>query len=67
MLHGNNLPNYYWAEAINTSCYILNRILIRPSLEKTPYELWKKPHMNFGKTRNLIFVISKDLEVNALF
>ena len=41
MLHENNLPTYFWAEAVNTSYYILNRILIRPSLDKTPYELWK--------------------------
>ena len=53
-LHENNLPNYFWAEAVNTSCYILNRVLIRSSL-------------NFGKTRNLTLAISKFLEVNALF
>ena len=51
MLHGNNLPNYFWAEAVNTSCYILNRALIRPSLDKTPYELWKnkKPNISYFK------------------
>ena len=38
ILHENNLPNYFWAEAVNTSCYILNRVLIRSSLDKTPYE-----------------------------
>ena len=59
ILHGNNLSNYFWAEAVNTSCYILNRVLIRSSLDKT--------HMNFGKTRNLTLAISKFLEVNVLF
>ena len=39
ILHENNLSNYFWAEAVNTSCYILNRVLIRSSLDKTPYEL----------------------------
>ena len=29
MLCENNLPRYFWAEAINTVCYILNRALIR--------------------------------------
>ena len=24
MLHENNLPTYFWAKAVNTSCYILN-------------------------------------------
>ena len=27
MLNENNLPKYFWAEAINTSCYVLNRML----------------------------------------
>ena len=51
ILHENNLPNYFWAEAINTSCYILNRVLIRSSLNKTPYELWKnkKPNISYFK------------------
>ena len=42
MLNENNLPKYFWAEAVNTSSYVLNRILLRPILKKTPYELWKK-------------------------
>ena len=29
MLCESNLPRYFWAEAINTACYILNRTLIR--------------------------------------
>jgi transposase InsO family protein len=40
MLCENNLPKYFWAEAVSTSCYILNRALIRPILKKTPYELY---------------------------
>ena len=50
-LHENNLPTYFWAKVVNTSCYILNRVLIRPSLEKTPYELWKdkKPNISYFK------------------
>ena len=51
ILHENNLPNYFCAEAVNTSYYILNRVLIRSSLDKTPYELWKnkKPNINCFK------------------
>ncbi|WP_368736198.1 DDE-type integrase/transposase/recombinase, partial [Pseudomonas aeruginosa] len=30
MLCENNLPKYFWAESINTACYVLNRALIRP-------------------------------------
>ena len=29
------------AEAVNTACYILNRVSIRPIAKKTPYELWR--------------------------
>ena len=47
MLNENGLPTYFWAEAVNTTCYILNRVLTRPILNKTPYELWK------GRTPNL--------------
>ena len=41
MLNKHNIPQYFWAEAINTICYVINRIIIRSTLDKTPYELWK--------------------------
>ena len=51
MLNENNLPKYFLAEAINTSCYVLNRVLLRSILKKTPYKLWrnKKPNINYFK------------------
>ncbi|KAH9778649.1 hypothetical protein KPL71_007414 [Citrus sinensis] len=51
MLNENSLPNYFWVEAVNTACYVLNRVLIRPNLNKTPYELWKyrKPNIGYFK------------------
>lgn len=35
----------FWAEAVNTTCYVTNRCLIRSIIKKTPYELLnnKKP------------------------
>ena len=39
MLNENVLPKYFWAETINTAYYVLNRMLIRPHLNKTLYEL----------------------------
>ena len=48
MLNEKTLPQYFWAEAVNTACYVLNRVLIRPSLDKTPYELWKNKKPNIG-------------------
>ena len=49
MLCDNELLRYFWAEAIKTTCYILNRALIRPILMKTLYELWKdrKPNLDY--------------------
>ena len=64
ILHENNLPNYFWAEAVNTSCYILNRVLIRSSLVKTSYELWKnkKPNISYFKVfgRKCFILNTKD-------
>ncbi|GKA51691.1 retrovirus-related pol polyprotein from transposon TNT 1-94 [Tanacetum coccineum] len=34
-----SLPQKFWCNAVDTSTYILNRILIRAILGKTPYEL----------------------------
>ena len=49
MLNETNLPKYFWADAVNTACYVSNRVLIRPILKKTPYELYKgrKPNISY--------------------
>ena len=51
MLNEKNLPKYFWVEVVNTSYYVLNRILLRSILKKTPYELWKnkKPNISYFK------------------
>ena len=51
MLLENGLPKSYWAEAVNTANFVLNRCLIRPILKKTPYELFKgrNPNISFFK------------------
>nr|GEV51879.1 retrovirus-related Pol polyprotein from transposon TNT 1-94 [Tanacetum cinerariifolium] len=38
MLNEQSLPQKFWCNAVDTSTYILNRILIRAILGKTPYE-----------------------------
>ncbi|GJS89065.1 retrovirus-related pol polyprotein from transposon TNT 1-94 [Tanacetum coccineum] len=43
MLNQQSLPQKFWCNAIDTSTYILNRILIRAILGKTPYELLREP------------------------
>jgi len=35
MLFESSIPKYFWSEAVNTSCYVQNKILIRPILERT--------------------------------
>jgi len=49
MLNDNSTPKNFWAEAMNTACYLQNKIYIRPILKKTPYEFWKgqKPNISF--------------------
>ncbi|CAM8927908.1 unnamed protein product [Rhodiola kirilowii] len=37
----------FWAEAMNSACYVLNRCYLRPNLNKTPYELLN------GRTPNI--------------
>ena len=41
MLIERNLPRKFWAEAVNTSYYIVNRALVRFSSRKTSYEMFK--------------------------
>jgi len=37
--------------AVSTACYVLNRVLIRPILKKTPYELFKGRKLNISHLR----------------
>ncbi|XP_024011253.1 uncharacterized protein LOC112086523 [Eutrema salsugineum] len=49
MIYGNQVPKRFWAEAVSTACYIINRVYMRKGTSKTPYELWK------GKTPNVSY------------
>ncbi|GKE13800.1 putative ribonuclease H-like domain-containing protein [Tanacetum coccineum] len=39
MLVDSFLPIVFWVEAVNTACYVLNRVLVTKPHNKTPYEL----------------------------
>ncbi|GKF13907.1 putative ribonuclease H-like domain-containing protein [Tanacetum coccineum] len=39
MLADSKLPTMFWTEAVSTSCYVLNRVLVTKPHNKTPYEL----------------------------
>ncbi|GJT90536.1 putative ribonuclease H-like domain-containing protein [Tanacetum coccineum] len=51
MLVDSKLPTTFWAEAINTACYVLNRVLVIKPHNKTPYELirGRPPLIDFMK------------------
>ena len=51
MILSSNLSQGYWAEAVSTACYILNRAILRPIIGKTPYELFK------GRTLNISHLV----------
>lgn len=55
MIHENNLPKYLWAEDVNTTCYVQNKIYIRHILNKTLYELFKGRKPNFYYFHQFIF------------
>nr|CAD1820646.1 unnamed protein product [Ananas comosus var. bracteatus] len=47
MMKGKGLPNQFWAEAVNTTVFILNRSPTKAVQNKTPYEAWhgQKPQV----------------------
>ncbi|GJY63278.1 putative ribonuclease H-like domain-containing protein [Tanacetum coccineum] len=51
MLVNSKLPTTFWAEAVNTACYVLNRVLVIKPHNKTPYELirGRTPLIDFMK------------------
>ncbi|GJT31038.1 ribonuclease H-like domain-containing protein [Tanacetum coccineum] len=49
MLADSKLPTTFWAEAVNTACYVQNRVLVIKPRNKTPCELFlgRKPALSF--------------------
>jgi hypothetical protein len=41
MLHNKGLEKHFWAEAVKTTCHVINRVNFRPGSKKTLYELCK--------------------------
>lgn len=39
MLNSKKLTRCLWAKALNTACYIINYVYLRPDTKKTSYEL----------------------------
>lgn len=51
LLFEKKLFSKFWAEAINTMVYLLNRLLKKTLKNKTPYEVWNgvKPFVKYLK------------------
>ncbi|GJY30190.1 putative ribonuclease H-like domain-containing protein [Tanacetum coccineum] len=49
MLADSKLPTTFWAEAVNTACYVQNMVLVIKPHNKTSYELFlgRKPALSF--------------------
>jgi hypothetical protein len=52
-------PDRFWAEAINTACYSINRLYLHRILKKTLYELLtsKKPNVSYFRVFGSKFFI----------
>ncbi|GJV03623.1 retrovirus-related pol polyprotein from transposon TNT 1-94 [Tanacetum coccineum] len=50
MLADSKFPTTFWAKAVNTACYVQNRVLVVKAHNKTPNELFH------GRTPTLIFM-----------
>ncbi|GJU87316.1 putative ribonuclease H-like domain-containing protein [Tanacetum coccineum] len=51
MLADSKLPTTFWAEAVNTACYVQNRVLVTKPHNKTPYELFLGRKLALGFMR----------------
>nr|GEV80175.1 hypothetical protein [Tanacetum cinerariifolium] len=58
------LPITFWAEAVNTACYVLNRALVTKSNNKTPYELLngRIPRLDFMRLFGYPVIILNTLD-----
>ncbi|XP_062088790.1 uncharacterized protein LOC133795353 [Humulus lupulus] len=41
MMEARKITKRFWAEAVNTACYISNRVHLRTGTTQTAYEIWK--------------------------
>ncbi|GKB52117.1 putative ribonuclease H-like domain-containing protein [Tanacetum coccineum] len=64
MLADSLLPTVFWAEVVNTACYVLNRVLVTKPHNKTPYELiiGTPPSISFMRPFGCLVTILNTLE-----
>lgn len=52
MLIQGEVPKMFWKEAVSTTVYTLNMVLVKKGNNKTPYELWNDKIPNVGYLKN---------------
>nr|GEW15584.1 putative ribonuclease H-like domain-containing protein [Tanacetum cinerariifolium] len=64
MLADSLLPIPFWAEAVNTACYVHNRVLVTKPHNKTPYELLhgRTPSIGFMRPFGCLVTILNTLD-----
>ncbi|GJV58923.1 putative ribonuclease H-like domain-containing protein, partial [Tanacetum coccineum] len=64
MLADSKLPTTFWAEAVNTACYVQNRVLVIKPHNKTPYELFlgRKPALSFMRPFGCVVTILNTID-----
>ncbi|GKA47012.1 retrovirus-related pol polyprotein from transposon TNT 1-94 [Tanacetum coccineum] len=58
------LPTTFWAEAVNTACYVQNRVLVVKPHNKTPYELFhsRTPTLSFMRPFGCLVTILNTID-----
>ncbi|GJU10192.1 ribonuclease H-like domain-containing protein [Tanacetum coccineum] len=69
MLADSKLPTTFWAEAVNTACYVQNRVLVIKPHNKTPYELFlgRKPALSFMRSFRCLVTILNTIDHQGKF
>ncbi|GJR71053.1 putative ribonuclease H-like domain-containing protein [Tanacetum coccineum] len=69
MLADSKLPTTFWAEAVNTACYVQNRVLVTKPHNKTPYELFlgRKSALDFMRLFGCPVIILNTIDHLAKF
>nr|GFA63260.1 putative ribonuclease H-like domain-containing protein [Tanacetum cinerariifolium] len=69
MLADSLLPILFWAEAVNTACYVQNRVLVTKPHNKTHYELLhgRTPSIGFMRPFGCPVTILNTLDPDAVF
>nr|GEU73576.1 reverse transcriptase domain-containing protein [Tanacetum cinerariifolium] len=68
MLNEQFIPHSFWYLAVETAAYILNRVLIRKTINKIPYEILRgrKPSLEYFKVFGCKCIISQSLKNSTL-